>query len=530
MANWAIHSPHADSWTAASGGGGGANTWYAATNGVSSNNGAIGTPWDLQTALNGGNPANSVKPGDTVFCRGGTYTGQYVANVFGSSGKPVTFKFYTGEQPTIDGYVSTTLTGSMTAGQTTVPMTKIQVPDNTVIDIGTEAIRIHTAYSAGSYTGVDRGWNGTTATTHSTNDQVIVDGGACFGFGSSSYFWFWGFECKVGTSRYTNRVNPQAGSNPFGRIADGITYQNSNYCKAINNIVHDCADGVSSAAYTANNYEDHGGLSYYNGWDASDRGHGHNYYLHNDNPSTSQVNVGNCLSFASFDLGWQSYTGGMTLGNVQIAGCYVAMSGLISASNSHTAEDLLIGLTQSNETVTNSSIDTGCTYSSAAAGFGMNWGYNGTTDSCTMSNNYFAAQNTACAFHTSTNFTGVGNTYVGPSSAPIGSGTFLSWKPGSGKTIIVHSNTYEAGRANIAVYNWDHSSTVSLDFSSFLNNGDAYVVRNAWNYFGTPLTSGTWTGTNVSVNTTGLTIAAPVGLSAPSETGPEFVMYIVRKV
>jgi hypothetical protein len=85
------------------------------------------------------------------------------------------------------------------------------------------------------------------------------------------------------------------------------------------------------------------------------------------------------------------------------------------------------------------------------------------------------------------------------------------------------------GRANIAVYNWDHSSTVNLDFSTFLNNGDPYVVRNAWNFFGTPLASGTYNGSTVNVPAQGLTIATPVGVTAPSETGPEFNVYIVRK-
>jgi hypothetical protein len=106
----------------------------------------------------------------------------------------------------------------------------------------------------------------------------------------------------------------------------------------------------------------------------------------------------------------------------------------------------------------------------------------------------------------------------------------VAWKPGSGKTFVVMKNNYEAGRANIAVYNWDASATVSLDFSSFMNNGDQYEVRTAWNYFGSTLATGTWNGTLVSVAATGLTISTPVGLAGPpAATSPEFCVYMIRK-
>src|SRR5207248_2968252 len=48
---------------------------YAAPNGSSSGDGSSGRPWNLATALSGGN--GKVQPGDTVWLRGGTYTGQF---------------------------------------------------------------------------------------------------------------------------------------------------------------------------------------------------------------------------------------------------------------------------------------------------------------------------------------------------------------------------------------------------------------------------------------------------------------------
>ena len=49
-----------------------ATEFYAAPNGSPSGTGSIGSPWTLQTALN--QPA-ALNPGDTVWLRGGTYTG-----------------------------------------------------------------------------------------------------------------------------------------------------------------------------------------------------------------------------------------------------------------------------------------------------------------------------------------------------------------------------------------------------------------------------------------------------------------------
>jgi hypothetical protein len=70
---------------------------------------------------------------------------------------------------------------------------------------------------------------------------------------------------------------------------------------------------------------------------------------------------------------------------------------------------------------------------------------------------------------------------------------------------------------------------VPVDFSSFLNVGETYVVRNAWNYFGTPVTSGVYAGGTVSITASGLTISTPVGLTTPAETGPEFNVFVVSR-
>jgi hypothetical protein len=511
----------------ASGGSRPGNQWFAATTGNATNPGTLASPWDLPTALAGGFPANVVKPGDTVFVRVGTYVGLWTCSLLGTGSRPITFKAYNKERVTFDGYVATTLTAAIDNVQTSIPIAKLNVPDNTTIDIDTETIRIHTAYSGGSYTGCDRGWNGTTAASHLINAQVLTESGSCIVMAGNN-LRFVEIECTVSTSRFTNRVNPQTGSNPFGRPAGGIDIRGAGN-RAINCIVHDCTDGISTANVVADNFEIHGCLSYYSGWDASDRGHGHNYYIHNDNPSTSVATLGCNVSLTAFDLNAQIFTGGGTLGNVQIDRFIGAQSGVLSSFGNVT--DLLFGVPGfpiSNSSITNSAI-----YDSGVNGFAIDWGSGGGTDFGTFTGNYAAGQNTAVVWHTSTNVVAQGNnTIVGPSSVPAGSppNTVVAWKPGSGKVFFYFKNNYEAGRANIAVYNWDGSTSVNLDFSSFMNNGDAYDIRNAWDFFGTSLGTGTWSGTPVAVTISALNRSTPVGLaSPPAATSPEFCCFIVRK-
>lgn len=492
--------------------------YYASPSGTATSNGNLATPWSITVALSGGFPSGQLKSGDTVWLRGGSYPGIFVSTVTG-----VTFRAYQAEQPTLDGYVHGTTTAAMTAAQTTIPVAQLNVPANTVLDIGAEAIRIH-GYSTGLYVGVDRGWNGTIAATHALSSGVDTDTAHTLTIQGASTT-FRDIEVTVSVSRWPSRRIPTPGSNPFGRPPSGIEV-NGTGNRVINCYVHDTSDGISTSAGPAAGFELHGNLVLYTGWDAPDRAHGHSLYIHNDNPGTSQARLGGNIVLDSFDVNSQIYTGGATLGNVQIDGLVSAQAGAVSSYGAN--EELVFGF---QSRIVNSSLTNSAIYAKGTNGFGVDWGYSGGTDFCTLSGNYIAGQNTALAFKSSTNFTGTGNTYVGPCSAPPASGTFLAWKPASGTTVIVSPNAYEPGRANVAVFNWGRTPSVSVDLTGILSVGDSYVVKTAWNALGSPVKAGVYPGGLVGLPAVGLAVQAPVGLTAPPETGPEFNVYIiVRKV
>ncbi len=78
----------------------GAADFYAAPNGSPSGNGSFGSPWDLQTALN---QPSAVHPGDTIWLRGGTYTGIHTSYLNGTTTNPIIVRQYPGERATLDG-------------------------------------------------------------------------------------------------------------------------------------------------------------------------------------------------------------------------------------------------------------------------------------------------------------------------------------------------------------------------------------------------------------------------------------------
>ena len=77
---------------------------YAAPNGQSNAPGTFESPWDLQTALSGGYPSNTVAAGDTIWLRGGVYNADndgYLSTLMGSSGQPIYVRQYPGDPPAI---------------------------------------------------------------------------------------------------------------------------------------------------------------------------------------------------------------------------------------------------------------------------------------------------------------------------------------------------------------------------------------------------------------------------------------------
>jgi hypothetical protein len=107
-----------------------------------------------------------------------------------------------------------------------------------------------------------------------------------------------------------------------------------------------------------------------------------------------------------------------------------------------------------------------------------------------------------------------------------------SFSPGAptGVWATVRPNTYEPGRANIVIFNWDNRSSVSVDLSgSGIKPGDQYQIRDAQNWYNGAVASGTYSGSPVTIPMSGLSLALPVGSVpfTPSHTGPQFGTFVL---
>jgi len=480
-----------------------ANNFYAAPAGTPAGDGSISSPWDLDTALN--QPA-SMQPGDTIWLRGGVYhsnsSSGFSSYLVGTAASPIIVRNYNGEQAALEA---------------------------------------------------------------STNAFVL----GVYG----SYTWFWGLEMRcAGISRSTSASG--SFSNP---MAFGVgVYGPGN--RMINNVVHDTAQGFS-AYDSAPNTEFYGNLSYYNGWMASDRNHGHGIYMQN---STGTKLISDNLVGDNADEGIQIYGSG----TASLVGITVTGNTLYNTSSwpfPHFQYNLVVGggQTQQNNTVTNNYsfftpsqnygfvnlgqytmgsnlIATGNVFAGGyvtvavegMAGpftFTGNNVYNSPSSLRLITLGQFSGQTLSGYTWDNNAYFGLNNFYYGTYNGNVTvNGSYLDlpgWRAAtgfdshstfttapSGAWVYVRPNKYEAKRANITIYNWDLTPTVSVDLSSVLSFGDQYAIQDAQNFFGPPVMSGTYAGGAVAIPTTLTAKSTPVGFSAPAHTGPLLITLVVMSV
>jgi hypothetical protein len=449
------------------GGGAGGGThagWYVAPNGTSSGSGTSAAPWDLASVLSG---AKRVQPGDTVWLRGGTYTGTFTSQLTGTSAAPIILRQYPGERATIRG-------------------------------------------------------------------TLTIQG---------AYTWYWGFEVANPSTSTFNVM----GINSF---APGARF--------INLVLHDHSGNGIGVWSEGPDQEVYGSIIYYNGFNTPTN-FGHGIYVQNqsgtkllrDNIIFDQYGY-NVHGYAS-DQGYLRnitldgnilFNSGMASGgtNVLVGGGTVAQG--IAVTNNYTWNGpVWVGYssTQSQDVV----IQNNYLANSWPALRVYNWNQVNATGNTIVGLGQSGA--TVEQAGSATGYTWTGNTYYGNRTQPEfgwngGGYTFDAWRQtfglGAGDTyagtapsgvkVFVRPNRYEAGRANIAVYNWSHQGSVAVDLSGVLRAGDRYEVRNVQDFFGAPVASGTYGGGSVTLPLTPVTPPAPLGgRVTPPSTGTDFHAFVV---
>ena len=85
----------------------------------------------------------------------------------------------------------------------------------------------------------------------------------------------------------------------------------------------------------------------------------------------------------------------------------------------------------------------------------------------------------------------------------------------SGVKVFIRPNSYERGRANIVVYNWEGGSKAEVNLGNLLEIGKGYEIFNVYDFFGKPVVSGVYDGKAVQLPMMG------------TKTGPEFNAFVL---
>ncbi|MFA6552355.1 MAG: LamG-like jellyroll fold domain-containing protein, partial [Candidatus Paceibacterota bacterium] len=378
---------------------------------------------------------------------------------------------------------------------------------------------------------------------------------------SGGYTNYWGLEI---TDLTGNRLSSQTGSAPTdipNSTIGGFEARVPNL-KLINMIIHDVTGNAVGFWAESPNSGVYGSVIYNNGWNASDRGHGHGVYTQN-NYLNQPKTISNNIFLANYGYLFQAY--GSSDSN--IIGYNIDKNILIGGAGGFVGG-------RSGTPVQGISITNNLLYNSS-----LSLGYEGTTvtNDLTLQNNYLSSQTDIRYFWQRTNISGNtvfdngnnglvnlstgtfnpstwnwnNNTYYsngGNYSFNI-SGTswysFAGWKTKTGfdsastykainlapDTVFVLPNAYESGRGNIAIYNWSQKASVSVDLTSLgFVSGDTYELHNAANYYGDILT-GTYGGV-LAVPMTGHTPVSQINTSdAPliQNTFPTFGAFVIIK-
>jgi hypothetical protein len=345
---------------------------------------------------------------------------------------------------------------------------------------------------------------------------------------AGSHTWYWGLE--ITNTGHVSRVEGVGPLDSGAGLVDGCT----SGCKFINNVVHNTAGGIGSFNNSSGN-EYYGNLSFYNGWDATisapnNPGHGHGMYLQNFSSTAPPKRATDNMSFSNFGYGVQVYSDQGGIHNLEFVG-----NVFFWASN-----PILLGPTYNfligggNQGFLGFKFESNFTYNPTINNTRRGTDVVGWGDSfCTtpsVRDNYLASGNFELSMNCS-NPTVTGNTFytnfTRASSFP--NNTYHQTRPTAAR-IFVRPNTFEPGRGHVVVYNWPRASAVNVDLSPLgLPVGQRYQIRDAQNFNGAPVASGTYNGSPVSLPMTGTAVSPIFGTvnKQPSHSDMEFGAFVV---
>jgi len=410
--------------------------WFVAPDGKKANQGTLGSPWDLATAVSGEQP---IRPGDVIWLRGGTYKNEkneFVIRVSGEPERPIIVRNYQTERATIDGAVTVNGHDVWVWG----------------VEVMVSAPRPDVPMPAGSHPDqLKRPWGGIQS-TNSQRTRIIncVVHDTCQGFGH----WLGAIDAEiygcliyqngwVGVDRTHGHAIYTQNDKGIKRILDNIMFDAYSY------LLH--AYGSSRAF--VNGYHVEGNIFF-----------GGPALVGGGKPSERIAFVGNCTYRSSTQFGYNAPY------NVDLL-----------CQNNYFASSVSVNRFEK-------AIVTGNDFVADARG-AITPAAEGRSTSIRWDNNrYVVSQPSALeAWKKSGQFDANSTLTIGKSGRP------------TKNKVIIRPNKYEPGRLNIAVYNWEGKSAVEVGLTGFVGSGQAFEVRNVQDFYGKPAASGVYRGAAVTI-------------------------------
>lgn len=453
---------------------------YAAPDGRADADGSRNHPWDLASALS---RQSKVKPGDTLWLRGGTYKGRFKSRLAGTEGQSILVAQLTNERATIDG--SLTVNGEWTTFWG-FEVTNSDTDRGNERATGVEIDGAHTKFV----------------------NLVVHDGGNGFGFWSSA----------VGAELYGNIIYNNGWRELDRGHGHGIYTQNEEGTKLIRDNVIFNQYGWGVHAYTEEGALDglqfEGNVSFDNGAPAGARYD--NILVGGRRPAERITLVSNYT--------YETPTEGDAKPNVLLHYEAANNKDLAVRDNYFAGGDPVasvadwLSVTMTGNTFRGSKRLLELSLPEGVAASAYAWD----------NNHYESDRASSFSFQGQTlDFAG----WQGATGFDRGGGWNVVGAGGAGGVrVFVRPNLYEPGRAHIVVYNWDRTASADADVSGVLQRGAKYEVRSAQNFFAAPVLAGVYDGKPLRLPLTPRKIARPIGASLdPPQTAPEFNVFVLLK-
>ncbi|HET9602985.1 MAG TPA: Ig-like domain-containing protein [Gemmatimonadales bacterium] len=305
-----------------------------------------------------------------------------------------------------------------------------------------------------------------------------------------SHLVFWGLEVM--------------NSNPLGVYRLGVNNRGPSN-QFINLVVHDAGASGIYLGVEGSGSGVYGSLVYNNGTNSNQD---HGIYANNNSPASA---IEDNIIFDNQAYGLHGYTSiANYINNIQVRGNVSFNNGLIT--NLGGRPDLFVG---GSVPATGIVVTGNYTYR-IDGGQTVELGYGSTPNgSLTYQDNYLVGR---VDIHNWSQLTQGNNTILTLASHP------------SATQVFVRPNKYEAGRANVIVYNWGQAGAASADLSGVLRDGDSYEIRNAQDFYGAAVASGTFSGGSVTIPLSPMVAVRPLGRASNSlSTGTQFGVFVVLR-